>query len=68
MVGAGMQQDAPEDHLSGMTASVPEINKLELLQSAPEFKKSAASTLQQLSDAAEILELRRDKPCCERQP
>ena len=24
-----MQQDAPEDHLSGMTASVPEINKLE---------------------------------------
>ena len=58
MVGAGMQQDAPEDHLSGMTASVPEINKLELLRSAPEFKKSAASTLQQLSDAAEILELR----------
>ena len=42
-----------------MTASVPEINKLELLQSAPEFKKSAASTASN-ADAAEILELRED--------
>ena len=53
-----MQQDAQQDQVSGMTASVTPSDRLQVLQAVQEFQQASQASMQQLADAAELVELR----------
>ena len=53
-----MQQDAEQDQVSGMTASVNPTNRLALLRGLKEFEQASNSSIQHLAEAAELVELR----------
>ena len=53
-----MQQDAEQDQISGMTASVNPTNRFALLQGVKEFEQASKASIQHLAEAAELVELR----------
>ena len=53
-----MQQDAQQDRISGMTASVNPTNLLTLLQGVKEFEQASKASIQHLAEAAALVELR----------
>ena len=52
-----MQQDAEQDQVYGMTASVTPSDRLQVLQAVQEFAQASRATMQKLADAAELVEL-----------
>ena len=54
----GMQQDAEQDQVSGMTASVNPTNRVALLREVKEFEQASLASIQRLADAAELVQLR----------
>ena len=54
----GMQQDAEQDQVSGMTASVNPTNRVALLQEVKEFEQASLASIQRLADAAKLVQLR----------
>ena len=53
-----MQQDAAQDQVCAMTASVSEINRLEILKAVPELQQASSETLTRLAEASTLIQLR----------